>query len=348
MKKRNEMYIKIKKFTKQMINLYHFVVLFYLLCFFLFGDQFNLIAFFSNFVPLIFLPSLLYLPLSIWKRKIFWVSVNFLLFLFVVYFFGNRLFNNSAEKTKNHSSLTVLSYNVGQNLPDFQKLEQFINTNKSCDVLFLQEVTEEYLEQHLPHVKALFPFQFSGPMIGKNKAGMVMLSKHLLKDTLNFKLVKDGLVFQQFATIVKDDSPINLYNIHLTYPWISYQSVYPPLKYPYWDTKIREQEVQVLIDLLVNNEHPVILAGDFNFNELSDNYQQLTQVVDDAFVNKGAGFGFTWPARSTPTVPIKLSGIPFNRIDYIFYSSQLEAKKSNRILFYESDHFPVYAELEFK
>jgi endonuclease/exonuclease/phosphatase family metal-dependent hydrolase len=96
---------------------------------------------------------------------------------------------------------------------------------------------------------------------------------------------------------------------------------------------------------------PVILAGDFNFDQNSPNYQLLndSKTLQDAyqqarvrFAPKGTFNGF------------KVSGTSDSRIDHIFLSKDMEVKRYGILTYLygdgklPSDHYPVMVELEMK
>lgn len=90
---------------------------------------------------------------------------------------------------------------------------------------------------------------------------------------------------------------------------------------------------------------PVIVAGDFNMTDETQDYYSVQQVLQDAFLKSGLGFGFTWPhGFFAKRINMKLS-YPVCRIDYIWHSKDWDARSSLVLEAAESDHLPVAAEL---
>ena len=81
--------------------------------------------------------------------------------------------------------------------------------------------------------------------------------------------------------------------------------------------------------------YPIILGGDFNDTPSSFAYQQLSELLDDAFIKKGKGIGSTYNGS-----------IPFLRIDYIFIDKTFSYSKYEKIKNPNSDHFPIIADID--
>jgi len=79
---------------------------------------------------------------------------------------------------------------------------------------------------------------------------------------------------------------------------------------------------------------PVLMAGDFNTPPRGLFYGQLAGRFQDAFRERGWGWGYTFPSR-----------FPVLRIDYVFHSAQWEVARCEVGPAPGSDHRPVFAEL---
>jgi vancomycin resistance protein VanJ len=94
---------------------------------------------------------------------------------------------------------------------------------------------------------------------------------------------------------------------------------------------------------------PVIVAGDFNMTDETQDYDRVQKVMQDSFRKSGFGFGFTWPHGWELKFLVKRSNwrlnYPVCRIDYIWYSKHWGAKSSSVLEATESDHLPIAAEL---
>lgn len=101
----------------------------------------------------------------------------------------------------------------------------------------------------------------------------------------------------------------------------------------------RGEEVKLLESWVAGSPHPVIVCGDFNETPYSYVYGRLRKQLDNAFEQRGSGFGFTY--NHAPY---------FIRIDHQFYDkSKLEIvsfETLNQIPY--SDHYPLIGRYVFK
>lgn len=80
---------------------------------------------------------------------------------------------------------------------------------------------------------------------------------------------------------------------------------------------------------------PIIVTGDFNDTPASFIYQKARELLDDAYVEQGRGFGTTYHGL-----------YPAFRIDYILHSRDIEALSYKRVRTPISDHYPIVADLK--
>jgi endonuclease/exonuclease/phosphatase family metal-dependent hydrolase len=96
----------------------------------------------------------------------------------------------------------------------------------------------------------------------------------------------------------------------------------------------RERQARKVAAAVRRSPYPVILCGDFNDTPNSYSYFTIRGKLQDAFLEKGFGFGRTY------------SGIaPTLRIDYIFASPSIGILSFRRIKKVLSDHYPIIARL---
>ncbi len=97
----------------------------------------------------------------------------------------------------------------------------------------------------------------------------------------------------------------------------------------------REEQVENLTSLITNSSYPVVLCGDFNDPPSSYSYREISNLLVDAFLEKGSGLGTTYAGK-----------LPFLRIDYVMVDEELGISKYQKIHGTYSDHYPVYVEVE--
>ena len=106
------------------------------------------------------------------------------------------------------------------------------------------------------------------------------------------------------------------------------------LDYQFEDGRLFETEQ--LLKFLTDVQAPLIVVADLNDVPTGSAYQLMRTKFDDAWVTSRAkGDGFSYPADK-----------PVKRIDHIFYSKGVRAKKAWDVETLASDHIPVVAEVE--
>lgn len=96
----------------------------------------------------------------------------------------------------------------------------------------------------------------------------------------------------------------------------------------------RAQQVELVTDHILSSPYPVIVCGDLNESPISYNYRKMRENLNDAFVEAGAGVGYTYKGF-----------FPSFRIDYILYNPKFSATSYYSPRVYHSDHYPVVATL---
>jgi len=116
--------------------------------------------------------------------------------------------------------------------------------------------------------------------------------------------------------------------------WPSVYNIASKLKVAF---KARTRQIDVLLASTLDEELPLIIAGDINDTPYSNAYLRLRDSFQNGFEEKGAGFGITYNGP-----------IPFLRIDNQFANQRLRFTrfKVNREIF-GSDHFATEACYEF-
>jgi endonuclease/exonuclease/phosphatase (EEP) superfamily protein YafD len=92
--------------------------------------------------------------------------------------------------------------------------------------------------------------------------------------------------------------------------------------------------------MLARTDGPVVVGGDFNMTERSQDYAMIAKMLNDAYRSAGVGLGHTFPRCGAypRTFP---SPFPTLRLDYIWHSDHLVAAWAHRGDAGDSDHHPV-------
>ncbi len=99
----------------------------------------------------------------------------------------------------------------------------------------------------------------------------------------------------------------------------------------------RSAQVDMIAAHIKTCKYKIILCGDFNDTAASYAYHELTQNLNDAFVEKGNGFGRTYAGKW-----------PQFRIDYILHSNTFKCTSYERMSETFTDHYPITANFELK
>jgi hypothetical protein len=140
-----------------------------------------------------------------------------------------------------------------------------------------------------------------------------------------------------------------LYNVHMrTYgrdkPWQDEEPEY--LSLGFWMRyvgqyrqayRVRNWEVEQILQRVQQEEHPVIIAGDLNSTPHNWVYRRLAEGLQDAFAVAGRGWGMTYHNR-----------LPLVRIDFILADPAFEIVDSHVPSAWLSDHRPVVARLRWR
>jgi endonuclease/exonuclease/phosphatase family metal-dependent hydrolase len=260
-----------------------------------------------------------------------------------------RLFNKYSWKDSLKTRDSIVSFLSRQNA-DVYLLQEFYHGQKG-------ENTQNYhlVPKRLNATNTYFEYQETKGDKPNYFFGLSTLSKH--------PIVKSGVVVpgsdQQnskanatFSDIKIRNKIIRIYNVHLRslgfnnrdYEFLKDVSKKPNnenieggksiLKKLILATERRTQEVDELLLHMSESPYPMIIAGDFNETPFTFNTQQVSELMKDAFLESGNGFGLTYEGFGT---------IPSMRIDYIYGSHSVQFKNFRTHSVSFSDHRPISA-----
>ncbi len=112
------------------------------------------------------------------------------------------------------------------------------------------------------------------------------------------------------------------------------KNMYWKIENAFMKRAVQARELEAIIS---DSPYPTILCGDFNGTPLSYTYKLINEELDDAFLAHGKGFGKTFR-----------DGLPYFRIDYIFYDDHFKSHWFNTYSLPYSDHYPVSTVLTFQ
>lgn len=261
----------------------------------------------------------------------------------------NPLHLDTDNSTDGDSTITIISYNVGQMRNDEQRAEmlQFLNTI-DADIICLQEFKSSFLTNqrkwldstsyHLLEsngivVLSRFPFLSDAIHIdfpSRSNHSMacwidclgdsvLIVNNHLESNHLSPE-EKDG-----YTNAIKEPGREAIKNSsHQLMGKLSEAAAY---------RGTQTDSICSFIDRY--SGHSAIVCGDLNETPISYTYQQFANRLTSAYRQAGSGPGFTYTRRSFPV-----------RIDHLFFSSQWECTycRIDRTVS-ASDHYPLIVHL---
>ena len=186
-----------------------------------------------------------------------------------------------------------------------------------ADVVALQELSFPAAKRFAAALSARYPYQALHPN-AQPCSGQGILSRFPIRADEYWQHVdiRNALGHQR-AIIDLDGRSIVLYNVH---------PVHPGMVDMIYDAAPRAAEVTRLLERIAAETLPVILAGDFNMSDQSDDYRRITARLKDAFRQAGRGLGYTFPDWSAPQSRSVVNGLPLGfvpplvRLDYVFHN----------------------------
>jgi endonuclease/exonuclease/phosphatase (EEP) superfamily protein YafD len=299
-------------------------------------------ALLRELAPLLLLPlPLLLIPALVLGARIVALGVGGLLLLWVV-IYGPYLIPKPAAPAAG-PDLRVLSYNVGGSRGDAQAdAVVAVVTALGPDAVCLVEGSDSSLAAIGAGLRPRYPEQIG-------TSGMLVLSRFPLLDETSTDWL-DGAKGSLDVTLEVDHRLVTLSVVQLqrseSYPGLRAGPVRLLRTGHGFSTAARDAAVDQLVARLGRAPGTRVLVGDFNMTPSSHAYGALTEVLRDAFFEVGWGPGHTYPS-SLRSVGLGLP-LPLVRIDYIFHSADLVARRAWVGPNGGSDHLPILADLAFR
>jgi endonuclease/exonuclease/phosphatase (EEP) superfamily protein YafD len=308
----------------------------------IFWDRLWIIALISTFIPLILFPTFLVpiIGLSIIKKRWFSIISAIACILLISWLYIKYFSPAAINITNSQPSIKILSHNVSWSTTQPPTLIKLIQKQQP-DIIFLQEIVQKHTKRTFTSLKADYPYQIGTPPVG-------ILSKYPIVSSEILHLAGHRET-QQRAIIKFNEQEVVIYNMQATGPWLKISKKLGFIRIPVYKYDKRSPEIQDLVQRVERETLPVIVAGDFNMTDETQDYDRVQKVMQDSFRKSGWGFGFTWPQGWELKFLVKRSNwrlnYPVFRIDYIWYSKHWGAKSSSVLEATESDHLPIAAEL---
>jgi vancomycin resistance protein VanJ len=325
-------------------GLYGLFVAWILLIKFLVGESLPIVALFNTFLHLLLMPATLFLVLALIARR--WIvalmllpTVAFFLISYGPRFLPHQISAQGSSGTTNR--LKVLTYNLHAEQNNLDGIIQIIR-NSNADIINLQEVSKAAASRFSSELISEYPYQAAYPQ-GYANAGQAILSRFQIQTSEYWRSnwPPDALGHER-AVISFGGEAIIIYNTHPLRPIMDGLS---------FDDTPRNEEIQDVLNRAAQETSPVLIMGDFNMSDQTEDYLLITRTYQDTYREVGWGMGPTFPDSDPNTASTnvfgKINTLPLLlRLDYIFHSQQFVAVASHVWpTSGGSDHHPVYAEL---
>jgi endonuclease/exonuclease/phosphatase (EEP) superfamily protein YafD len=200
----------------------------------------------------------------------------------------------------------------------------------------LQEVDPEAEKQLIEGLVSTYPYWAIDSNHRLRTGGIGLFSRYPIVSSSTLV----GVFNNQRVVVDVDGTLLVVYNMHATLPqgWM-------PNPFAF-DSSVRATEVQDLMQAVNAESERVLVIGDFNMPDQSNDYRALTAVLTDTY--REVGWGMGWTHAGPLVVNRDLFNLRWLRIDYIF-AIRDGLRPLSAMVWPESggsDHLPVLSELE--
>ncbi len=289
------------------------------------GERWGLIGMFNSFFHLLILPAVILLPLSLLMRRRWLVIELAAPFFFFISTYGGQFLPRTINVPTEAPRLNILSFNINKDNQHVAEIIAIIRDAKA-DVVAIQELSPWLADAANQQLADAYPYRALHPQ--SDFSGQGVLSRFPITSD-EFWQINLG---HQRVAIDWNDQSITLFNVHPIHP----------LRGIHFDGASRAEEINDVLRRAEGNPDPLLIAGDFNMTNLSDDYAHVTNRYADTYQQVGWGMGFGFPNFANA---FRLSLLPpISRIDYIFHDEHFQPVEMRVInTSGGSDHFPVFA-----
>jgi vancomycin resistance protein VanJ len=313
------------------IGLYGLSLTVYLALRILIGENWLIIALANTVSHLFMAPALILLVVCLLARR--WILAGLMLpaSLILILSFGPPLLNWRQPPSPIEGDLRILTFNIGIGTRYLDPISSIIR-DSNADVVAMQEFGEHAAARFASEFAEEYPYQAFHFGEQNDSSGMAVMSRFpLLSD--EFWETERG---QQRVTFNIGETPVVLYNVHLSQPLTDRGR----------GVTYRRDQANDILQRLALETGAIILAGDFNMTNQSTQYERFAARLTDTFIEAGQGLGFTYPAAGMRVKWRIRLPMPISRIDYVFHNGHFQGQTA-----YVgdssggSDHHPLIVQL---
>lgn len=326
-------FYRLAQLIKRIGRLYGVAMIVLLLLWWLTGERLFFVNMFVNLLPAAFYPALLLLSILLILRagRIALLVLPALIAFGVLY--APAFIPKSPLPPSSAPEITVLSYNI---LAINRNLEAVADVilEADADIIAIQEAHIDFQTYAETNLIERYPYIVSQQAPTFSRAeGRMILSKYPITSA-HIEAGYARTILYLRAEIEIADETIAVYNVHL----------HPPTPHWVFSTERRHGDLEVLLSDAANDSLPVLLVGDFNMSDATQDYRLTASHYTDTYRERANNIGTSHPNGGV--FYHRLSLIPsFIRIDYIFHDAYFAGVEAQVIRAGSSDHFPLWARL---
>ena len=311
----------------------------------LIGEASSVIGFLNNFLHLLMLPSLILLPLfagvALLRRRaalLLLALTQIPAALTFLQTYGGLFVPRAAAGT---AAFAVLTYNIHAEQNDVSQMIAVIR-EADADVVAVQELSEYAAEQLAAALRELYPYQALYPGSTHPTQGQGVFSRHPIVEEEYWQNKQLQPRLGHLRVLVDANGErIAFYNTH---------PIHPGMTGSFYNDDGRGEEIDIVLRRAAEESVPVVILGDFNMGEWSDDYARITAQFTDVYRAAGYGLGLTFPewsrADSLPGFRARALPLPpVLRLDYVFVSGLRPVEARVWHTAGGSDHYPLLVKL---
>ena len=217
---------------------------------------------------------------------------------------------------------SIMTSNVYMYNDNYRGLIDLVSKHKP-DMLVTLESNKDWEDAMTP-IHEDYPYRLACPL--ENLYGMHLYSRVPFKDEKIRYIIEDDVPSMQVIIEIEGE-PVVVYLLHPK----------PPSPTENKSAAPRDEELILVGQEIVNEDRPVIIAGDLNdvaWSPTTRNFRKQSRARDPRL---GRGFFNTFHAKH------QLVRWP---LDHVFHSDHFDLVKIERLPGYGSDHFPLYTSLQ--
>lgn len=253
------------------------------------------------------------------------LTIAYLLYQILPFTALSRKHVLKAEKDDPKNTISIFVSNVFEDNTNYAGCIEEIK-HADADIVLLLETNQRW-EIALLELDKLYPQQVKEPL--NNTYGMLFYSKFPIQNTSIKYLVEADIPSIHTEVQLPSGQWVQIYALHPT----------PPVPNENPRSTERDKELLMVADLAKDHRYPVIVCGDMNdvaWSYTTELFLKMSKLLDP---RRGRGFINTFHAH------YPLLRFP---LDHIFVSDDFKLKHFQRRHNFDSDHFPIYTELQYE